>query len=314
MRKIVTLLVLSLCLLSCDDGDIITVSLDFDESFSACGDLVFYKTKENPFESISLLITSPSLTVEDLIETDGNGNLTFTETELNIGSANLFNYRSYNASPEGIFCTDIPPSNIVITNDSFSTTGTATISTILIEDDNDGVPADMEDNNTDGDNDPSTDPTDTDGDGIPNYLDADDDGDNVLTLTELADDNDDGDNNPLTNPRNTDGTDLPNYLDTDDDNDGVLTRDEENDTQDQDPSNDRTDTNPDNANLADYLNIDIANTIPATAYRAHVIQQDFVVNIIIYNIQLPNLSQNELDFGTLQDSRTSSSRSLTPNF
>ena len=47
--------------------------------------------------------------------------------------------------------------------------------------------------NTDGDNDPTTNPLDTDNDGIPNYLDDDDDGDDVLTRFE--DENGDGPQN-----------------------------------------------------------------------------------------------------------------------
>ena len=62
MRKLFFIL-LSLLVVgfySCDDGDVITVELDFDETFQACGesDLVFYKTKEDPSESLSILITN----------------------------------------------------------------------------------------------------------------------------------------------------------------------------------------------------------------------------------------------------------------
>ena len=36
---------LFLCV-SCDDGDIITTKLDFEDSFDSCGDIVFFKTRE----------------------------------------------------------------------------------------------------------------------------------------------------------------------------------------------------------------------------------------------------------------------------
>jgi len=310
MRKLITLLSFCLCLTSCDDGDVFTITLDFDETFFTCGELVFYKTKDDPAESLSLQITSPPLTIDDILETDGNGMLVTPEITITInGTSNLFNYRSYNAPPNNLFCNDVPPSGIIITNDDESISGTAMITTVLTEDDNDGIDADLEDENLDGDNDPSTNPTDTDGDSIPDYLDADDDGDNVLTSTEIIDENLDGDNNPLTNPRDTDDDGIPNYLDTDDDNDGVLTRDEENITQDQNPNNDFT-----NPEFADYLNNQVANTIPATAYRPHIITQNFEVSILIINLQLSNINQTEFDFGILQDSRTSNSRTVTPNF
>jgi len=310
MQKIITLLTFCLCLSSCDDGDIITVTLDFDETFYTCGELVFYKTKDEPAESLSLQITSPALTIDDILETDGNGMLVTPEIIITIdGTTNLFNYRSYNAPPDNLFCNDVPPSGIEIISDETSLSGTALITTVLIEDDNDGILAEFEDENLDGDNDPSTNPTDTDGDSIPDYLDADDDGDNVLTSTEIIDENLDEDNDPLTNPKDTDNDGIPNYLDTDDDNDGVLTRDEENITQDQNPNNDFT-----NPEVADYLNDEVVNTIPATAYRLHIITQDFEVNILINNLQFSNITQTEFDFGVLQDSRTSDARILLPDF
>ena len=38
---------------SCDDGDIITIELDFDDTFEACGstNLILFKTKEDPSEN-----------------------------------------------------------------------------------------------------------------------------------------------------------------------------------------------------------------------------------------------------------------------
>ena len=134
-----------------------------------------------------------------------------------------------------------------------------------LEDDNDGIPAELEDINENGD---LTD-DDTDGDGLPNYIDVDDDGDNVLTSVEIDTDNADGDDNPLTNPKDTDGDGIPNHLDIDDDGDGVNSIDEENLSQDNNPANDFTDPA-----IADYLNPDVASTVPASAYRVHTIRQE----------------------------------------
>ena len=281
---------------SCDDGDIITVELDFDETFLACGesDLVLYKTKEDPSESLSILISNYTL---DAILTVGVDN-TFSVNK----SATLY-YRTYSDAdlPSDLFCSDIPP-NINITLDEDSSC-TAEINTILVEDDNDGILAALEDINGNGD----LEDDDTDGDGLPNYIDADDDGDNILTVNENPDPNSDG---SLVDAQDTDGDSIPDYLDADDDGDGVLTRDEENDSQDKNPANDITNSEVG----ADYLNVDVATTVPATAYREHTIKQTYTVSVNVIGISLSFLSQDDLDFGVLSNSALSDSRKMTPTF
>ena len=51
---------------SCDDGDIITVEFDFNDTFAleSCNDLVFYKTKNDPSESLSFVVKD--INFEDL--------------------------------------------------------------------------------------------------------------------------------------------------------------------------------------------------------------------------------------------------------
>ncbi|MFL0354511.1 hypothetical protein [Xanthomarina sp. GH4-25] len=313
MRKIITFLSIMLLIFSCDDGDIIIVQLDFDDTFEACGELVFYNIRENPAESISLQISSPAITLDDLFEVEpiSNGSLLVELVNDSIsgtidGVTNLFNYRSYNSISGNLFCNDVPPSDLQITDDQSSSSGNFLITTTYSEDDNDGVPAEMEDLNGNGDYFDD----DTDGDGIPNFLDEDDDGDNVLTSTELIDyDMDDNDDDPLTDPQDTDGDGVPNYLDNDDDGDMVLTIDEENVTQDQNPSNDYT-----NPNIADYLNPQVATVVDATAYRPHNIEQTYVVTLKVDSISFPTLNQDNFDFGLLQNSGTSDTRTVTPDF
>lgn len=306
MKKLLYVFLSVFTFISCDDGDIITEELDFEDTFSACGELVFYKIKEDPAESLSLQITSTDLILADLLEVETDGTLTYNEEEFTInGTTNLFNYRRYNTTPTDFFCNDVPSSSITITNDEESTTGTATIYVSLVEDDNDGIDADLEDINGNGD---LTD-DDTDGDGIPNYLDEDDDGDNVLTRLEIDTADADGDDDPTTTPLDTDGDGTANYLDTDDDGDGVETIDEENDSQDEDPSNDFTSTNP-AITVADYLNLDVANTVPATAYKDHDIQQVFKITIEIRSIELPSITYDFLDFGTLEDDSLTTERTI----
>jgi len=291
-----------LFLTTCDDGDIITVELDFDSTFEICGDLVFYKTKDDPSESLSVQITSPSLSFEDILTA------TVPITRTINGTSNTFNYRTYNASADNFFCNDVPPSDVEITTDYESNSGTVTIETVLTEDDNDSIPAELEDINGNGD----LEDDDTDGDGIPNYLDDDDDGDNVRTVTEKPEYTQ---SEGLANAQDTDGDTIPDYLDDDDDGDGVLTRDEENNTQDENPINDVTN----NEVGADYLNTEIATTVPATAYREHTIKQTYVVGVIIENADLVIISQDIYDFGTLKettsgDYATIRNRTETPDF
>ncbi|CDF79145.1 conserved hypothetical protein [Formosa agariphila KMM 3901] len=305
MRKLSFIIFLSLfTFLSCDDGDIIIVDFDFDYTYESCGELVFYNIESDPYESLSLQITSPALTLEDLLEVGEDNTLV---TTIDISSSNPFNYRSYNADPDDFFCNDVPPSDVTIISDLESTSGVATITTILTEDDNDGIPADVEDENLDGDNDPSTNPTDTDGDGIPDYLDDDDDGDNIKTSSESPNYID---GEGFVNSLDTDADGIPDYLDDDDDGDGVLTRDEENKSQDQNPANDITFSSVG----ADYLNPEVANTVPATAYRQHTIEQSYEVSTILTNIQLPGVSQDIFNLGTLDDSSTQDERYVTPEF
>lgn len=309
MRKIIfALTTLSLLTYSaCDDGDVLDVEFEFDDEISVCegtGGLVFYKTKNDPSESLSVIISDLS-SLSEILTLDENN--TYEET-FAISTTNTFNYRTYSNTtlPNDLFCSDIPNSAVKIKEDYEATSGSITIRTVLIEDDNDGIPAILEDINGNGD---LTD-DDTDGDGIPNYLDADDDGDNILTKDENPDPN--GDGSPA-DALDTDGDGIPNYLDNDDDGDGVLTRDEENESQDNNPANDIT--NPDVG--ADYLNPEVKTTVPATSYRTHNITKQYTVTFTVYNISLGVVSYDVFDFGILDDSEISSSlktETLSPVF
>ena len=152
---------------------------------------------------------------------------------------------------------DIPtyfPNNDYIGTDTFDYTvcdalgncDTATITILInpsdvdIDSDDDGIVDSFEDLNLDGDNDPSTDPTDTDGDGFPDYLDIDSDGDGIpdnveaqTTTDYIAPSGMDVNMNGLDDayevdgsigifPVDTDGDNLPDYLDEDSDNDNIL--------------------------------------------------------------------------------------------
>ncbi|WP_445382711.1 T9SS type B sorting domain-containing protein [Robiginitalea sp. IMCC43444] len=118
---------------------------------------------------------------------------------------------------------------------------------IDLDDDNDGILDTTEDPNTDGDNDPLTNPQDSDGDGYPDHLDIDSDNDGIpdnvegqTTAGYIPPSGNDSDNDGLDDayegsgnegitPVNTDGTDAPDYLDDDSDNDLVPDNNEGND-------------------------------------------------------------------------------------
>ena len=294
MRKLLYFLSLFVLLQSCNDGDIIDFELGFDdiEQIKSCGDLVLYKIKEEPFESLSLqLNTSLESLINDYDNSDG-----ITTFQLS-DSNNSFIYRSY-AEPYSseiankLFCNDVP-TNVTIIKDAESQEGIVTVTVSLIEDDNDGIPAELEDLNGNG----NLDDDDTDGDGIPNYLDEDDDGDNVLTANESPNYSA---QTGLGEALNTDaefenGDAIPDYLDPDDDADGVPTIDEENESQDQNPLNDISEP----GNGPDFRNPNVNTLQPATAYRVHTIRQNYSIQISVGNFSLPELTQQNLDFGTM---------------
>lgn len=317
---------------SCNDGDVIDFEFEFNDEFRACGEseLLLYKTKEDPSETVSVLISNYSID-EIFSEDEENDSLVIEKTNVR------FTYRTYDRIDlppnDDLFCASIPAEGLNIVIDENDETATATIIRVLTEDDNDGVPSELEGpdgidplGDTDDDgvpnylDDNSNDNSildsngmieegfDTDGDGIPNFIDEDDDGDNVLTKNENPDPDDNGD---FSDAQDTDGDSIPDYLDNDDDGDGVLTRDEENETQDENPLNDIS-----NSNIGpDFLNANVNTTVAASAYREHNISKSYLVRLVVSEISLEFLAQEEFDFGVLTgSSQLSGGRQVTPDF
>lgn len=292
MKKIFAFFGMLFLIFGCNDGDVFVTELSFDTvAVNYCegsSNLIFYKIKENPYQTISF-----STQLSDV---------TFLETE-NISpghtstiSANFpFYFRQYDGDPQDLFCSDFPPSSPNVTNEFISTEGSVIYVTTEIQEDRDDVADDAEgfdlNNNYLGD--------DVDGDGIVNTLDFDDDGDNVPTALEDLD----GDNDPTNDDTDNDG--IPNYLDPDDDGDGILTRNEDTDG-DLDPTNDFVTTVP------NYLDNTQTTETVINAYRDHEIWEDYVIEITVNNLNLVNNSdetqeviQSNFEFGTLNNNASS---------
>ncbi len=226
MRLYLGLIVLVMLLTSCDDGEIIVTTFDFDEeNLTMCSsntrEKVLYHTNNlNVFESLSMELSNNLFTQEDQVLTVSDNPI-----EIPLSGNNRIIYRTYNAevpeAPGDYFCRDIPPATPTVLQEYESVGGIVVITTSqlptlnrdgVLDHDGDGIPS-IEEGMDEG--------LDTDGDGIPDYLDRDDDGDNVETSVERDANTDD----PTANGYlDTDEDGIPNYLDPDDDGDGVLTR------------------------------------------------------------------------------------------
>ncbi|WP_157491883.1 hypothetical protein [Gelidibacter mesophilus] len=295
MRKLLYFLCLCLLVSACDDGDIIEVELDFDRTLEICNlDPTVYflfDTKTDPSESLSLIFPNNSTT--SLIFNPPTNNY---ESTLTINGTNTkFNYRTYDGNPTNLICNLLPDANTNILNDYAATSGTVYVITTYVDDDDDGIPSNIEDANLDGDNDPATNPTDSDGDGIPDYLDADDDNDNVLTKDEKHNYTEaDG----LSKAQDTDGDGIPDYLDEDDDGDGVLTRHED-ENMNGNPMDDRDESSP-TPTIARYLDAVAKDSFDYDKLNKNQFRRTFTIKFYISNVNLDIISLTELDFGTFK--------------
>ncbi len=138
MRKLSCLVVLLLFLSSCDDGDIIVTTFDFEEeTFNLCSDgrdkFLYHINNGDVFETLTLQLNSTNFAL-------GDNELVLTEETLRIplSGNNLITYRTYDAAvPTGrnaYFCSLNPPSNPQVLQEYRSVGGTVIIRTVLIND------------------------------------------------------------------------------------------------------------------------------------------------------------------------------------
>ena len=283
-------IVVSICLfISCDDGDVIVSNFNFDEetSLSLCGDNdenLLYTIDQETNEAISFRFS------DDDFDGSFEGLDAPEPISIDLGTSNKLNYRILSEPADGAqyFCQDVPPSSPDVEQEFVSTSGGNAILSISVteQDDDDGIPADQEDLNDNG----NLFDDDTDGDGIPNFIDTDDDNDNVPTSVEII--NNDGDELPDTDE---DGT--PDYLDPDDDGDGVLTRNEdlnafENADDNGNPVlNPQDDTNADG--LPNYLNPQATESIQIDQFRPNEISRTFRTQVVVRNVTLEQVNGDQ---------------------
>lgn len=286
-----------LCLFACDDGDIITVALDFDQDLVLCDEdtnsYLLYDTKDDPSEALILIF--PKSDANELFFTEASA-----DTLTINGDNTRFIYRTYNRNiSAGELCGLVAPDDLTILESYEAATGEVEIISTFIDDDGDGIPNEDEDDNEDGDNNYLTNPLDTDSDGIPDYIDQDDDGDNVLTANEIGDD--------IENPLNTDANlpnsdELPDYLDTDDDGDGTPTKLEDADGENG-PFDDSSEVNGELVKL--YLNPEETTAYIFEDYSLpNQYTRSITTNFIVRNINLEIITTDELVLGTYENSIT----------
>ncbi len=256
MRNLFFPAVFAILFYSCNDGDIIVTTFNFEsttlENCGAPGNYVFFKIKNNPAESISLRLNS----VDSIFNLDETLNI-----ELN-GMGNVVNYREYDGDiTNNYFCNSVPPANPKVLVEYIGNSGTVVLTKNIVFNDNDGMDEPLSD-------------FDTDGDAIPDYYDLDDDGDNVLTSVEIG-------SNP-SEPRDTDGDGIPDFLDPDDDGDGILTINEEGDG-DLNPAND---IGPNG--IPFYLDFDTSIFTETTQFRQHIYTRQTDIRLSLSNLVLTN--------------------------
>lgn len=234
MRLYSALLILVLLLFtSCDDGDIIVTTFEFeDDTFNMCSDgrskVLYHINNENVFETLTVQMENSAFSDVDnkLLKDLTSFSLPLSSNNpppirITLSGDNQVIYRTYDGSipTTGYFCRNIPPASPKVLQEYRSVGGEIIITTNLIygnveDHDGDGIPSNLEG---------MASSQDTDADGVPDYLDKDDDGDNVATSFEINDSVEIDD--PTVNDYpDTDGDGIPNYLDPDDDQDGVPTR------------------------------------------------------------------------------------------
>ncbi|MBT8244177.1 MAG: hypothetical protein HKP48_07780 [Winogradskyella sp.] len=303
MRNIFVVLIACILFFACDDGDVITVDLNFDQALELCDNntdsFTIYDLRSDPSESLALILDRSADDIAPFINPTPEN----TTTEIPLGGTNRFLYRTYNRDISGSgnsneLCNVVTPADLIIQENYEALGGTAFVTSTIVDDDNDGIPSENEDRGEADANGNFPNAIDTDDDGVPNYLDQDDDNDNVMTINELDDENLDENGNASFLDTDNDGE--FNHLDTDDDGDMILTIEE-------DANGDK---NPRNDFFIDSNGIDTFRYLTDEANESfespgivltNMFTRVVTSTILIRNFNLEIISGDEIDFGTLEN-------------
>ncbi|MEW7292778.1 hypothetical protein [Aquimarina sp. 2304DJ70-9] len=132
MNKVFCLIIFTLLLTNCSEGDIIENDTNFDASLENCSNLndntfVFYKIDDDINRSLSVNFTSPTFDITP--EVNDISVTTPTTITLNDDSNQLI-YREFSSAITGsdYFCSSIPSSDITITEELISSDGIMEVS------------------------------------------------------------------------------------------------------------------------------------------------------------------------------------------
>jgi len=266
MKKI-TLILIFLFTLSCDDGNFDIPEFEFASisTINNCDDVDVVLYKINGSETLIIEI-DPKLGADDgtFLTHIWDDTTPFTVSET---GANKIIYRILDDTPtKDYYCQNIPPTTPAVV-DEWQGTGVIIARTDFTQDDNDTVDEAKDDT------------IDRDEDGIPDYIDSDDDDDGIPTKDEDVD----GDGDPTND--DTDGDGKPNYLDEDDDEDGLPTALE-------------SITEDDNGNDSkDYLDAETNNNALTEARTVkNSYEEVYETSMDIQSLKLTNNNGNTINF------------------
>src|SRR5690606_13632079 len=124
----------------CSDGDFSIEALDFGNSeiklcnnFTPLGEYVFYQLSEDKKKALIININSTT----NITESIGT-------VEYSLNNNNTILYRIFDGDASGYFCNEVQPTSPKVVEEWIATSGTIEITTVLTEDDNDGIPAEEE--------------------------------------------------------------------------------------------------------------------------------------------------------------------------
>jgi len=137
MRSLLILLFSTCFILSCDDGDVLNVQLEFDKELSICDSntaiYILYDTREDPSESLTLLFPN-NAQAQAVFNPVNSGDVEMMTIN---ASTVRFLYRTYAGDPNDYICQDIPDENVSVIQNYEANGGTVIFTSTFEDDDSD---------------------------------------------------------------------------------------------------------------------------------------------------------------------------------